>query len=286
MDLTPTQPQLSHQTDLKRRVLTGVLGGGLLILLLFVGGWFGSLILTLVIALSMIYEFSNMVLTLPDQQEKRYVLLLLTWLIVLCSAFLPKAEFELLLFSFIFLFSYFMVTSKRYADLPDFSVHFRELMAVIFGLVYLAFFPTYLPKIHESVNGIKWVIVFLIINWLGDSAAYFVGKRYGRRKLFPLISPKKTYEGAFGGLGCSVFGVLLFKLIFFSELSWFGALLTPILVSLAAQLGDFLESFVKRAFERKDSGSILPGHGGFLDRFDGFVISLPIMYACVKLLGK
>ena len=83
------------------------------------------------------------------------------------------------------------------------------------------------------------------------------------------------------GLTCTI----LYKLLLLREMSWLGAIVTPLIVGATAQAGDLCESYLKRAFDRKDSGTILPGHGGFLDRFDGVVFSLPIMYACIKVLG-
>ena len=99
------------------------------------------------------------------------------------------------------------------------------------------------------------------------------------------MSPKKTWEGAYGGLAGAYLVTLLFKLTLLAEMSWLFLLIAPAVVGVMAQLGDLCESLVKRAFDRKDSGTVLPGHGGFMDRFDGLVISAPFMYLCIRLLG-
>jgi phosphatidate cytidylyltransferase len=155
-------------------------------------------------------------------------------------------------------------------------------MYSLFGLFYLGFLPTFFLKIHGSASGVHWTMVFLLINWASDTGAYFAGKKYGKTKLYPLISPKKTREGALGGLACAWVVIFIYKVLLFGAMGWGAVIIVPLLVGVASQVGDLCESFLKRAFDKKDSGSILPGHGGFLDRFDGVVFSLPIMYACTR----
>lgn len=273
---------LERLPDTQRRVVTAVIGGTLFLGLALAGGRVGVTALALVISLGMLHEFSELMFHQQDKTEKRYVLLIAGWFSVLLGAFLPRVEFEILIFSFISLFAFFMFTSAQHTG-DAIKVHFKELMAAFFGLFYLGYLVTFLPKLNELVHGSKWILVFLVINWLGDSGAYFAGRKYGKTKLLPLISPKKTREGAWAGLGVGLVGTLIIKLTLFREMPWLAVLVTPVVVGVVAQLGDLLESFLKRAFEVKDSGSLLPGHGGFLDRFDGFVISLPVMYACVRI---
>jgi phosphatidate cytidylyltransferase len=181
-------------------------------------------------------------------------------------------------------FGYYLFTARRHAG-PAFAEHLRELIAITFGIFYLVGFTSYLFRLHGQFAGAHWTILFLLIVWAGDVAAYFGGKRWGRTKLYPEISPKKTREGALAGIVASVVVTLAYKLLFFRGLPWLGILFIPLFVGSVAQIGDLCESFIKRAFDKKDSGSILPGHGGFLDRFDGVVFSAPIMYACSRIFG-
>ena len=88
-----------------------------------------------------------------------------------------------------------------------------------------------------------------------------------------------------GGLAGGLLATILFKLVFFHEMKWSAALIIPLVVGVVAQVGDLCESFFKRAFDKKDSGSILPGHGGFLDRFDSLIFCLPVLYGCIRLFG-
>ncbi len=270
--------------ELKKRTVTAVIGAlGLVSLIVFVG-WLGVFVLATLISLGMVFEFSEITFSMPDRTKKKYVLLLLGLLAALIHAFAIYSEFHLLIFSFISLFIYYLLTANRH-DEAQFLRHFKELMYSVFGLIYTVFMPFYFIRIYEFENGAAWTILFLLIVWSGDTGAYFVGKKYGRQKLYPKISPNKTSEGAAGGLIAGVLVTVLFKVLFFRVLPWFGAIILPVVVGAASQMGDFCESFFKRAFDRKDSGSLLPGHGGVLDRFDGVVFGLPVMYICMRLFG-
>ncbi len=272
--------------ELSKRVLTALLGGGVLLgLTLGLGTW-GTALVAVVIALFMVNEYLSMVLELEDQNEKRQVLLGMVWLVGFFSAFVPRFEYELLVPAFLGLFLYFLATASRHARSPErLERHFRELVFSFFGLVYLGFLPLFLPLIRDQDHGAWWLLVFFLMNWVGDSAAYFVGLKWGRRKLYPAISPKKTWEGAWGGLAGSWLATLLLKVTAFPEMSWVFLLIAPPVVAIVAQAGDLCESLVKRSFQRKDSGQILPGHGGVLDRFDGLVMSAPVMYLCIRAFG-
>ncbi len=129
------------------------------------------------------------------------------------------------------------------------------------------------------------VLVFpLVVTWLGDSGAYFAGHRWGRRKLIPSVSPGKTVEGGVGGLTASIAGSVLFATFLLGpvsglEMSPAAAALLGLLLGAVAQTADLAESLLKREAGVKDSGTLLPGHGGVLDRFDAVFFTLPVTYA-------
>jgi phosphatidate cytidylyltransferase len=270
-------------SELGKRVITGVLGGLFLLALIIWGGWIGIFFITAVVAMAMTHEYATIVYSLDDRTEKRYALLCAAWFELLGSLLAPRSEFEALILAFCAYFAYFLFTAGRHAsDASSLKTHFNEAAVSVFGLVYLTLLFLFLPRIHQSVNGIQWTIVFLLIVFSGDTGAYFAGKKFGRTKLYPAVSPKKTREGAAGGIALGYVMVLFSKAVFFREMPWGAVAVLPVIVGSMAQIGDFCESLVKRAYGVKDSGSILPGHGGFLDRFDGVVFSLPVMYACVR----
>lgn len=121
----------------------------------------------------------------------------------------------------------------------------------------------------------------LMLHWSADTAAYFAGKNFGKRPLFPSVSPKKTWEGFAGGLAANIaLGFVLEHYWHSDALPW---LLVAPGVAVASVLGDLLESLLKREAQVKDSGGVLPGHGGVLDRFDGFLFSMPFVFLALLL---
>lgn len=269
-------------SELQKRVITGLIGGTALLGAVIYGGWLGICVLTALLSLAMVNEFCGITLTSADHVAKKYGLLLLVWIISVVNAITPHYEYELLTFCFLTLFAGFLFAAKG-KEGDEFLHHFKELEYSVFGLIYLTFLPLYLTRIHGGPSGVHWTVLFLLVVWAGDTLAYFVGKKYGRRKLYPHISPKKTVEGGVGGLLGGVFFASVYKLLFFKSLSWGAVFFVPLLVGAVAQVGDLCESFLKRVYGKKDSGQVLPGHGGFLDRFDGVVFSVPVMYACTRI---
>ena len=126
--------------------------------------------------------------------------------------------------------------------------------------------------------GPKLVFFLLLTVWLGDAGAYYVGKQFGRHKLSPRISPKKTIEGGVGGVATSIIAAIVMHYTFFAEFPILHAVLAGILLSVTGVIGDLAESMWKRSAAVKDSGTLIPGHGGFLDRFDSIFFTTPILY--------
>ncbi len=273
---------MSTHVDLPKRVITGVIGGATLLAVVLWGGRLGVGLLGVGLSLGMLNEWIEITFTLSDKPEKRWVLLGFAWLVAFSNFWIPRAEYELFLILFVLLFSYFLFTAERHSG-PALTSHFQELVYSVFGSFYLVFLPLFLVLLRDLSHGVDWTIFFFLLIWTEDTAAYFVGKKYGKRKLYERISPKKTIEGGVGGLAGGVVFSLLYKVVIFRSMPWLSVLFIPIFVGALSQVGDLCESFLKRAFNKKDSGAVLPGHGGFLDRFDSFVFSLPVMYACVRI---
>lgn len=128
------------------------------------------------------------------------------------------------------------------------------------------------------------ILGILFAQWANDTGAYFVGKAFGRTKLFEKVSPNKTWEGAFGGLALSIIVLLIFDNYseIMSSVEWVGLAL---IIGVFGSLGDLVESLFKRTLAIKDSGTSIPGHGGFLDRFDGLILALPFVLAYLVLIG-
>ncbi len=163
----------------------------------------------------------------------------------------------------------------------------KKLALLFFGLIYISCLTGFLLPILESADeGRRLVLLLFFIVFWGDTAAYFAGSKFGKTKLAPLISPKKSVEGAIASVTMSLVISLIWVFCFqpegFSNPFSFKLLLFTPVLSVLAQLGDLFESLLKRSVAVKDSGSVLPGHGGFLDRIDGLCFSTPVFYVFLK----
>lgn len=154
----------------------------------------------------------------------------------------------------------------------------HEVALVALSFLYIPFLLMHLVWLRQSAHGIEWLFVIMLIVMTGDSAAYYTGSAFGKHRLYPLVSPKKSIEGALGGLLGSIAGVLLARFTFFPLLTITDVLLTAVFIGILGQAGDLFESMLKRSFGVKDSGGIFPGHGGVLDRLDSILFAAPATY--------
>jgi phosphatidate cytidylyltransferase len=134
-------------------------------------------------------------------------------------------------------------------------------------------------------SGQLWILFTLVAVFSGDTTAFYVGRAFGRKKLAPAISPGKTVEGGYGAVAGSAAGALLFKGLFFSQVPFLHALILGLGVGLFGQLGDLWESVLKRSAQVKDSGTLIPGHGGLLDRIDSVLFAAPFVYYYAWIMG-
>jgi phosphatidate cytidylyltransferase len=156
-------------------------------------------------------------------------------------------------------------------------------VSALFGALYLGGLFGFLIRLRQAPHGVEATIFVLVVVWVTDAAAYFAGRTLGRHPLLPRVSPGKTWEGSVAGL---LGGVAVAALLFGVEhqAPGTGALVGGA-VSVAGQIGDLVESNFKRFVGAKDSGSVLPGHGGVLDRFDSALFALPAAYYLLKGIG-
>jgi phosphatidate cytidylyltransferase len=154
------------------------------------------------------------------------------------------------------------------------------LMSELFGIFYLALFlyPAVPVRYAFGSHGLHWFLTLLAVIWTGDSVALAIGKTFGRSRFAPVLSPKKTNEGAMAGLlgGLAVGGLMQHFL--FPDLPLRHVLITSVLLGFFGQLGDLAESMLKRAAEIKNSSQLIPGHGGVLDRMDSLLFAFPVLY--------
>ena len=164
---------------------------------------------------------------------------------------------------------------RRFKTSPDAP---QVVIKQAFGLLYIALPLAFALLLYNLDQGPRWFLFVLAVVAAGDTGAFYVGSRWGRHKLAPAVSPKKSIEGSLGGLAANlVVGVLLGRL-FLSSLALGPCLLLCLAIGISGQVGDLFESEFKRAAGVKDSGRILPGHGGILDRIDALLFAVPIAY--------
>lgn len=146
-----------------------------------------------------------------------------------------------------------------------------------YGVIYLSPAMYSLIWLHGVPDGNKWVVMAFFITWAADSAAFATGSVMKGPKLWPRLSPNKTWSGFFGGLLGAMATAVAFVLLFDVQLTWWGAALVGLLGGLATMAGDLWESLLKRRFGVKDSGDLIPGHGGLLDRVDGLMFAVVVL---------
>jgi phosphatidate cytidylyltransferase len=149
---------------------------------------------------------------------------------------------------------------------------------LIAGPLYLGALLGVIGLLFLRERGGYWVLLAMLVTWLGDSAAYFVGRSIGRHKLYPIVSPNKSVEGAIAGLFGSMAGALLARFLFLPSLPLTSGLAVAAFAGALGQMGDLSESLIKRSCGVKDSGRIVPGHGGILDRIDALLFAGPVIW--------
>lgn len=244
----------------------------LLILLVLKGGVVPLICLVLLVSFIGLTEFYGM--ALPDRRLDGYLAAVVGAPLPL--ALLPGSDpvlfpacltLLLLLFALHFLF--------RFRDIRRAAT---ETSLVCFGFLYVPLLMAHLMLLRLDQDGVKWIFLLLVIVMTGDSAAYYIGSTLGRRKLYPAVSPNKSIEGALGGLAGSLAGAVLFRQLVFPELSLLHCVVVTLPAAAMGQLGDLFESLLKRSCGVKDSGTIVPGHGGILDRLDSILFAAPVLY--------
>lgn len=230
------------------------------------------------IAILALYEFLS--LGRAKGYDIPITLCILIMLVIMAAFILPKLSVELGMFTALLLIPGWYVVGRKdlEASLPSSAV-------AVLATTYVGMLGGSLIRLrHDFPEGSKLVFFLLLVVWLGDSGAYYVGKSFGKHKLSPRISPKKTIEGLAGGIGFSMMAAIVIHFTFFDTFPLLHAIIAGAILSVAGVIGDLAESMWKRSAAVKDSGTLIPGHGGFLDRFDSIFFTAPILYTYWTLL--
>ena len=264
-----------------KRVLTAVVLIPLVLLLIFKGQFWLITLATAAVAELAVWEYLGLADASGSKTPRITVGLCIAALFA-CTFFRPEYVAPLLggLAFAVFIVCTFRSPLARV--LPDTAYS-------VFGLLYIGLSLTTLPLLSAQENGSSLLLFLFFVVWAGDIVALYIGRAFGRRKLAPSISPNKSWEGSIGSIVGSVLIALLLVLLAGSLarrnlafLSYPGSmrhwLLLAVLLNIAAQVGDLIESAIKRGAGAKDSGGLLPGHGGVLDRIDALLLAAPVLW--------
>jgi phosphatidate cytidylyltransferase len=273
-------------------MLTRAITGLFFVLALLTAFYFGSLstfFLFLVITTLGVEEFYNITSKSKEVAPLKFFGIKLSIItfstLSLISA--GNAQSKYLAIPLLAMFLPFIIELYRKSKTP-----FVNIAYTIFGVFYITLPFAMLYHIgfynnHQFSSDFSYALVwgFFFILWSNDTGAYLSGKYLGKHKLFERISPKKTWEGSFGGAVLSIVVAYVCSM-YFDEITTKDWIITAIITVVFGSLGDLVESMLKRSLNIKDSGNILPGHGGILDRFDGLFLSIPFVYAYLVLISN
>lgn len=251
------------------------------LMLLYMGSVVIFSLVVLVVAFIAADEYLRMVTGEKLRQRERGLINIVLVLPVLPVAATASGEYleTSLLVSFFVLTGYFLY---RYAKFKDSYAFFSRL---IFGVIYVGFLCSHLLLLRYLEDGAAWLIIASAITAFSDSGAYFVGSAIGKHKLCPNISPKKTVEGALGGLFFAILAAFASAYILLPEVNPWFLMIVSFVLTIAAVVGDLTESIIKRGTGTKDSGTWLRGHGGLLDRIDSLLFAVPVLYMILSFTG-
>jgi len=264
---------------MRQRILTGLLIIAAVALILYVRTWLAFAAVTALMLGGMWEEFEAF--KRAGHSPVRWPALMLAVLIVPGFHFLGIPVIAPLLVTGTML-AMLTICMRKEPEWLDAGISVYPIYTIFFPLALLLL----LFRSDFQPYGVQLIILVLIIAYLGDTAAYFAGSFFGKRKLCPAVSPKKTVEGAVAGLAASVGGAVAFVLVVGhgdAEFTWLAAAVLGLLGGVAGQVGDLTASLVKRHCGVKDFGSIFPGHGGVMDRIDSMLFALMVVCSYVLL---
>ena len=261
---------------MKTRLMAGLIGLAVILPLLFLGPPLAVELLVLVATAIALWEFAG--IALPGQQRLAFAAMgpagLLTHMAIVWGAdasVLPTMAVSTL---GCLLFGLFAV--------PDTDKGATAATRMVMGILYIGVLFSYLSAVRHLDHGVTWVFVSLLLAWLGDTGAYFAGRFFGKAKLLERISPKKTWAGVWGGVALSVACAIGMAAASSPDIPLVHAGALGAIISVVGVIGDLIESMFKRASGIKDSGGIMPGHGGLLDRVDSLLFTVPAAWIYLR----
>jgi phosphatidate cytidylyltransferase len=263
---------MGYDRSSMKRIITGIMAGAAWLLLLFLGPF--SLFSLTITGLAGVALAEYLAIVLPGVDRRDKTPLILFGLLPLVGVFFggPAGLLGGLTIGLIALLLYSIF---RYADLDQ---PYEVISRGGFGYFYLSLCSAHLILLMALSQGRAWLLLLTAITVASDTAAFYTGRKFGTHKLHPAISPGKTWEGFAGGLLGSLIAAFLIRHFFLPEQGLLWISFIGLLLGCIGAAGDLSVSIIKRAFGVKDSGNILPGHGGLLDRIDSLLLTAPLLY--------
>ncbi len=259
------------------RIIVSAIAIPVIVVVSYLGGYF-FFVFVLGIAVISFYEFW---LFARNKEIKANLYLgILSVIIIITNSFINFIDFYALLLVIVLILSIVELFRNKGSAIIN-------LGSILIGVLYIGLFASALVSIREFyqaeyVRGGLIIVAILFSIWICDSAAFFGGTAFGKHKMFPRVSPKKSREGAVFGLLFAVATMISSKAIFLDFISWKDAIIIGIIIGIVGQLGDLIESLFKRDAGLKDSSDFIPGHGGVFDRFDSLLYVAPVVFLYIK----
>lgn len=229
------------------------------------------------------FELMKILFKESDSKSNKFVFYILLVSVFILSSFFPANAAIIFAFFSISYMLFSMLILHKFEDLNELNLFQAKS---VLGFFYMGLLPSFMIRILDLPNGLVWINFLMAVVFSGDIGAYLTGITMGKRKIMPTISPKKTVEGSLGGIVFSLLASLVIQSYFLTHINLISLFVLTFATSIVAQFGDFFESVLKRVAEVKDSGSIMPGHGGILDRVDGILFAAPVVLFGALLLEK
>lgn len=254
---------------MKQRIITAMVALVLILPFIIYGDW-PFILLAYIVASLGLMELLHMKKEKISGIFPFIISIVFVWIMLIPQSFsVSMSNKSNIAILFIFLLLSYVVFSKN-------KFNFDTASFIFFSSLYISI--TFYFLIHARLAGLNYFLFILLIIWATDTGAYFFGSLFGRRKLWPKISPNKTIEGAVGGILLSIGVGIIFHLLYPFNKSFLLVFCLSIFISVMGQLGDLVASAIKRHYDIKDFGHLLPGHGGILDRLDSLLFVLPLLY--------
>lgn len=262
--------------NLSYRAISAIIALVIVVGAIYFGERTGAYFLCLFVVVRGAFEMARMFFpsTYPSAVKRLFVFLISAVFIFITQENLQYLSSFAIIFGFVVLASFGLLFHQTFKDL-DQVLSFVAKSSL--GLIYVCLLPATVAWTIQTNNGIEWFLCLLAVVFAGDIGAYIFGKTMGKNTVAPALSPKKTVQGAVGGLLFSLVIAMAFK-YFIPTVPLYVLAICGLLGGTLAQIGDFFESLIKRVSGVKDSGSIMPGHGGVLDRLDGVLFAAPMFY--------